>query len=84
MAAIATGADSMMVEVYPNPTKTLSNCPQSLTLEQYEKSIEQMAVIGQAVGRWSQKILTSTVPLGLLRYQTAKQICDQTITSITS
>jgi 3-deoxy-7-phosphoheptulonate synthase len=57
MAAIAAGADSLMIEVHPNPAKALSDGPQSLTLERYEKLIQEMAVIGQAVGRWPQKFL---------------------------
>ncbi|MDJ0674672.1 MAG: 3-deoxy-7-phosphoheptulonate synthase [Calothrix sp. MO_167.B42] len=55
MAAIAAGADSLMIEVHPNPAKALSDGPQSLTPEQYDQLMRQMAVIGQAVGRWSSK-----------------------------
>lgn len=54
-AAIAAGADSLMIEVHPNPAKALSDGPQSLTLRQYEQLMQQMAVVGQAVGRWSSK-----------------------------
>lgn len=45
--------------------------------------MQQIAVIGQAVGRWFQKIPTSTVPFRSLRYQAAKPLCDQTMTSMT-
>ena len=55
MAAIAAGTDSLMIEVHPNPAKALSDGPQSLTPEQYDQLMQQMAVIGQAVGRWSSK-----------------------------
>lgn len=59
-AAIAAGADSLMIEVHPNPAKALSDGPQSLTLEQFEGFMQEMAAIGQAVGRWSPKLSTST------------------------
>lgn len=52
-AAIAAGADSLMIEVHPNPSKALSDGPQSLTLEQYSQLMQQMSVVGQAVDRWS-------------------------------
>ncbi len=52
MAAIAAGADSLMIEVHPNPAKALSDGPQSLTPEQYDQLMQQIAVIGQAVDRW--------------------------------
>jgi 3-deoxy-7-phosphoheptulonate synthase len=36
-AAIAAGADGIMVEVHPNPAKALSDGPQSLTPENYNE-----------------------------------------------
>ena len=35
-AAIAPAADSLMIEVHPNPAKALSDGPQSLTPERFE------------------------------------------------
>ncbi|NER80721.1 MAG: 3-deoxy-7-phosphoheptulonate synthase [Leptolyngbya sp. SIO1D8] len=61
-AAIAAGADSLMIEVHPNPSKALSDGPQSLTLEQYDQLMDQMAVVGQAVGRWCSKSSLSIAP----------------------
>jgi 3-deoxy-7-phosphoheptulonate synthase len=52
MAAIAAGADSLMIEVHPNPAKALSDGPQSLTPERFDSLMQEMAVIGKAVGRW--------------------------------
>ncbi|MEW6492938.1 MAG: 3-deoxy-7-phosphoheptulonate synthase [Cyanobacteriota bacterium] len=52
MAAIAAGADSLMIEVHPNPAKALSDGPQSLTPDRFDKLVQDMAVIGKAVGRW--------------------------------
>jgi len=54
LAAIAGGADSLMIEVHPNPAKALSDGPQSLTPERFERLVQEMAVIGKAVGRWPQ------------------------------
>ena len=34
-AAIAAGADGLIIEVHPNPAKALSDGPQSLTPENY-------------------------------------------------
>ena len=50
-AAIAAGADSLMIEVHPNPAKALSDGPQSLTPKQYEELMLELAVIGKTVGR---------------------------------
>ncbi|MBR6342718.1 MAG: 3-deoxy-7-phosphoheptulonate synthase [Selenomonadaceae bacterium] len=37
LAAIASGADGLMMEVHPNPAKALSDGPQSLTPEHYRE-----------------------------------------------
>ncbi|MGL5082812.1 MAG: 3-deoxy-7-phosphoheptulonate synthase [Microcoleaceae cyanobacterium] len=54
LAAIAAGTDSLMIEVHPNPAKALSDGPQSLTPEQFDRLMQEMAVIGKAVKRWPQ------------------------------
>ncbi len=54
MAAIAAGTDSLMIEVHPNPAKALSDGPQSLTPERFDRLVQEMSVIGKAVGRWPQ------------------------------
>ncbi|WP_138497487.1 3-deoxy-7-phosphoheptulonate synthase [Nostoc sp. PA-18-2419] len=54
MAAIAAGTDSLMIEVHPNPAKALSDGPQSLTPERFDSLMQELAVIGKAVGRWQQ------------------------------
>ncbi len=60
-AAIAAGADSLMIEVHPNPTQALSDGPQSLRPEQYELLMREIAVIGQVVGRGQRKSSRATV-----------------------
>lgn len=52
MAAIAGGTDSLMIEVHPNPKKALSDGPQSLTPERFDQLMQELSVIGKAVGRW--------------------------------
>jgi 3-deoxy-7-phosphoheptulonate synthase len=54
MAAIAAGTDSLMIEVHPNPAKALSDGPQSVTPDRFDKLMQELAVIGKAVGRWPQ------------------------------
>ncbi|MBE9212779.1 3-deoxy-7-phosphoheptulonate synthase [Plectonema cf. radiosum LEGE 06105] len=56
MAAIAGGCDSLMIEVHPNPAKALSDGPQSLTPERFDRLMQELAVIGKAVGRWEQAV----------------------------
>jgi 3-deoxy-7-phosphoheptulonate synthase len=56
MAAVAAGADSLMIEVHPNPAKALSDGPQSLTPERFERLMQELAVIGKAVSRWPQPV----------------------------
>jgi 3-deoxy-7-phosphoheptulonate synthase len=55
MAAVAAGTDALMIEVHPNPAKALSDGPQSLTPERFDRLMEEMAVIGKAVNRWPQQ-----------------------------
>jgi len=50
-AAIAAGADGIMVEVHPQPEKALSDGHQSLTFPEFEELMRQARVIGQAIGR---------------------------------
>lgn len=56
MAAIAAGTDSLMIEVHPNPAKALSDGPQSLTPDRFDQLMEELSVIGKAVGRWPQPV----------------------------
>lgn len=54
MAAIAAGTDSLMIEVHPNPAQALSDGPQSLPPDDFDRLMKELAVIGNAVGRWPQ------------------------------
>ena len=50
-AAVAAGADGLMVEVHPNPDRALSDGAQSLHPPQFEELIEQVRIIAEAIGR---------------------------------
>jgi len=50
-AAIAAGADGIIIEVHPNPEKALSDGHQSLNFTEFEELMRQARVIGQAIGR---------------------------------
>ncbi|NEP06991.1 MAG: 3-deoxy-7-phosphoheptulonate synthase, partial [Okeania sp. SIO4D6] len=54
MAAIAAGTDSLMIEVHPDPAKALSDGPQSLTPEKFDRLMQEMSIIGKTVNRWPQ------------------------------
>ncbi|MBD1903919.1 3-deoxy-7-phosphoheptulonate synthase [Funiculus sociatus GB2-A5] len=62
MAAIAAGADSLMIEVHPNPAKALSDGPQSLTLEGFEQLMLELAPLGKFFGRWAKPPFATATP----------------------
>lgn len=51
LAAIAAGADGIMVEVHPDPDTALCDGPQALTLEQFDTMMEKVRSIASIVGR---------------------------------
>lgn len=44
LAAVAAGADGLMVEVHNNPNKALSDGPQSLYFEQFDELVEKLKI----------------------------------------
>ncbi|HEY7635799.1 MAG TPA: 3-deoxy-7-phosphoheptulonate synthase [Gemmatimonadales bacterium] len=50
-AAIAAGADGLLVEVHPNPDRALSDGAQSLYPEQFERLMRETRLIADAIGR---------------------------------
>ena len=50
-AAVAVGADGLMIEVHPCPSCALSDGPQSLTFEQFHTLMEDLKPFAQLVGR---------------------------------
>ena len=51
LAAIAAGADGLLVEVHPNPEEAMSDGDQSLLPEVFEKLMKQAGKVALAVGR---------------------------------
>ncbi len=51
LAAIACGADGLIIEVHPAPHEALSDGPQSLIPEKFKELTEQIKKVAQAVGR---------------------------------
>jgi 3-deoxy-7-phosphoheptulonate synthase len=50
-AAVAAGADGIMVEVHPRPDEALSDGPQSLTPQNFAALMPELRAIAAAVGR---------------------------------
>ena len=50
-AAVAAGADGLLIEVHSDPEKALSDGAQSLYLEQFEQLMKELRMIAPAVGR---------------------------------
>jgi len=51
LAAIAAGADGLLIEVHPDPRSALSDGPQSLTPERFRSLMRRIAKVARAVGR---------------------------------
>ena len=50
-AAIAAGADGLMIEVHPQPEAALSDGAQSLKPDRFAELMEGLGLIARAVGR---------------------------------
>jgi 3-deoxy-7-phosphoheptulonate synthase len=50
-AAIAAGADGLLVEVHPDPDRALSDGGQSLFPEQFARLVRETRTIAEAIGR---------------------------------
>lgn len=51
LAAVAAGADGLVVEIHPNPEVALSDGAQSLYLQQFAELLQKTAPVAEAVGR---------------------------------
>ncbi len=51
LAALACGADGLLIEVHPQPDEALSDGPQSLTLEQFQTLMADLRRLAPAVAR---------------------------------
>jgi 3-deoxy-7-phosphoheptulonate synthase len=50
-AAVAAGADGLILEVHPKPDEAWSDGRQSLKPERFARLVEEMVAVAQAVGR---------------------------------
>lgn len=50
-AAVAAGADGLLIEVHPDPPRALSDGAQSLYPDQFENLVQEMGFIARAIGR---------------------------------
>jgi len=50
-AAVAAGADALLIEVHSDPDRALSDGAQSLFPEQFQKLMTELRIIAPAVGR---------------------------------
>jgi 3-deoxy-7-phosphoheptulonate synthase len=50
-AAIAAGADGLLVEVHPHPEEALCDGEQSLTIEMFAQLVKEITPIARAIGR---------------------------------
>ncbi len=50
-AAVAAGADGLMVEVHPDPHRAMSDGAQSLFPDQFDELMSQIEIIADAIGR---------------------------------
>lgn len=50
-AAIAAGADGLIVEMHPNPDKALSDGAQSIYPEQFDRVMREITAIAEVIGR---------------------------------
>lgn len=60
-AAIACGADGLIVEVHPNPEEALSDGPQSLRPEEFQELMQELSLIDSSLGGSGEKILPSAI-----------------------
>ena len=51
LAAVAAGADGLMIEVHPNPAEALCDGPQSLTPESFADLVANLQPVVAAIGR---------------------------------
>jgi 3-deoxy-7-phosphoheptulonate synthase len=51
LAAVAAGADGVMVEIHPNPDRALSDGAQSLKFEKFRRLMQRLDTLGKAMGR---------------------------------
>ena len=64
-AAVAAGADGVIVEVHPTPDRALSDGGQSLYPDQFARLVSELRAIGSAIGRPLAAPAGTAVPVGV-------------------
>ena len=50
-AAVAAGADGLLLEVHPNPEKSVSDADQTISTKRFSKLMEELSLVANAIGR---------------------------------
>ena len=50
-AAIAAGADGLLIEVHTNPEKSISDADQTISTKRFDKLMEELKLMADAIGR---------------------------------
>lgn len=50
-AAIAAGADGLLIEVHPEPEKSVSDADQTISTKRFDKLMKELQLVANAVGR---------------------------------
>jgi len=50
-AAVAAGADGLLIEVHAHPERALKDGPQALKPDKFEELMSELSLIARAVGR---------------------------------
>ena len=50
-AAVAAGADGLLIEVHPNPEKSVSDADQTISTKHFERLMEQLKLVASALGK---------------------------------
>jgi 3-deoxy-7-phosphoheptulonate synthase len=61
MASIAAGTDSLMIEVHPDPARAMSDGPQSLTPDKFDRVMQELGILGKVMDRWPQEQVMAVV-----------------------
>jgi len=50
-AAVAAGADGLLIEVHPSPEKSVSDAEQTISTKRFEKLMKELKLVANAIGR---------------------------------
>lgn len=78
LAAIAAGADGLVVEVHPDPDNAMSDGPQSLYPEEFEKLMRDIQALSPVVGKEIERI-PSNRPIAVRTTDEASNNIDRRI-----